>query len=395
MRRARAFAACMLALVLVLSMSGCAYTNSEPAPTSTPLPPTVSVEQQARLFMDRGAVAAVVQVRWPGGEWSKAYGVRDLDAKTPAQPTDRVQVASITKTMTAVTVLKLVDDGLIRLDDPVNDVIPGFKTLLHPPGPITVRQLLGHISGIPEYTDLRFKNQDQLRQALSNPEQITPKKAFELAGTQKWDPSSVGTFSYSSTGYEALGLLVQTLRHKPYAQVLREEVIDPLGLKDTSAARVDVHDPRILHGYITLQGQRLDVTDNADRVDSAAAGATSTVADVDTFFSALFQGKLISAKSLAELEKRPSLAPYALGVWTWPDGCKGGTRYEGRGGLWDYLTFTAASDDGRYVATMTVVPPPLPTELEGSAGNAQRDLWSGQMESVVNETLDRLCLNPD
>jgi D-alanyl-D-alanine carboxypeptidase len=379
----------MLALVLV--MSGCAYTNSEPAPTITPPLPTDSVEQQARLFMDRGALATVVQVRWPGGEWSKAYGVRDLDTKTPAQPKDRVEVASITKTMTAVTVLRLVDDGLIGLDDPVNDVIPGFTTVLHPPGPITVRQLLGHVSGIPEYTNLQFKNSDQLRQAISAPAQVTPEKAFELAGTQKWDPSSVGTFSYSNTGYEALELLVETLRHKPYAQVLREEVIDPLGLKDTSTAHVDVHDPRLIHGYITLQGQRLDITDNADRVDSAAAGATSTVADVDTFFSALFQGKLTSAKSLAELKKRPSLAPYALGVWTWPDGGKGGTRFEGRGGLWDYLTFAAASDDGRYVATMTVIPPALPTEVEDSAGNAQRDLWSGQMESVVNETLDRLC----
>jgi D-alanyl-D-alanine carboxypeptidase len=382
----------MLALVLVAS--GCAYTNSEPAPTSTPPAATDSIERQARLFMDRGAVAAVVQVRWPGGEWSKAYGARDLDTRTPAQPTDRVEVASITKTMTAVTVLKLVDDGLIGLDAPVNDIIPGFKTVLHPPGPITVRQLLGHVSGIPDYTDLQFKNPDQLRQAISKPEQVTPEKAFELAGTKKWEASSVGTFSYSNTGYEALGLLVETLRHKPFAQVLREEVIDLLALKDTSTARVDLHDPRLLHGYITLQGQRLDITDNADSVDSAAAGATSTVADVNTFFSALFQGKLTSATSLAELKKRPSLAPYALGVWTWPDGCEGGTRYEGRGGFWGYLTFTAASDDGRYVATMTVVPPPLPTELEDSAGSAQRDLWSGQMESVVNETLDRLCQSP-
>jgi D-alanyl-D-alanine carboxypeptidase len=64
------------------------------------------------MFMDQGAVAAVVQIRWPDGEWSRAYGVRDRDTKTPAQPTDRVQIASVTKTMTAVAVLKLVDDNL-------------------------------------------------------------------------------------------------------------------------------------------------------------------------------------------------------------------------------------------------------------------------------------------
>jgi D-alanyl-D-alanine carboxypeptidase len=118
------------------------------------------------------------------------------------------------------------------------------------------------------------------------------------------------------------------------------------------------------------------------------------VADVNTFYAALFQGKLISARSLEEMKKRPSLAPYALGMWTWPDGCTGGTWFEGRGAFWAYLTTAVASDDGKYVATMTVVPPPLSTEIEDSAGQSKRDLWSGQIESSLNEVVDGLCQRP-
>lgn len=170
------------------------------------------------------AVAAVVQIRWPEGEWSKAYGVRDLESRAPAQVTDRVAIASVTKTMTAVAVLKLVDDHLIRLDDPVNDVIPGFKTSLKPPGPMTVRQLLCHTSGMPEVNEALPRHVD-FRPVLSKT--LTMERGLQLAGTLPWAESSVGSFKYSNTNYLALGLLIQTLRHKPFVQVMQEQVLSP------------------------------------------------------------------------------------------------------------------------------------------------------------------------
>ncbi|MEW1808845.1 serine hydrolase [Pseudarthrobacter sp. NPDC080039] len=102
--------------------------------------PAAALGRTEGRLSDEAAVAAVVQIRWPDGEWSKAYGVCDPESRTPAEPTDRVQIASVTKTMTAVAVLKLVEDHLIGLDDPVNDVIAGFTSALKPPAPITVRQ---------------------------------------------------------------------------------------------------------------------------------------------------------------------------------------------------------------------------------------------------------------
>lgn len=191
-------------LAVVLLVSGCTYSNDEPAPPSSSPSPFASLENQVQLFLDEGAVAAVVQIRWPGGEWSRAYGVRDLESRTQAQPTDRVAVASVTKTMTAIAVLKLVDDHLIGLDDPVNDVIPGFTSTLTPPGPITVRQLLSHTSGMPEVNDALPKDVD-FRPVLS--QTLTMERGLQLAGTLPWTSASVGSFKYSNTNFLALGLL--------------------------------------------------------------------------------------------------------------------------------------------------------------------------------------------
>lgn len=377
------------AAVIALALFGCAYAAPEPAPTESIPAAAVSIDAQARQLIDNGAVAAVVQVRWPGGEWSKAYGVRDLDTKNPAQPDDRLGVASVTKTMTAVTVLKLVDDRLIGLDDPVNDVVPGFTTSLHPPGPITVRQLLNHTSGIPEVNDALPQDPD-FRPVLA--QRMTMERELELAGTLPWTAFSVGEFHYSNTNYAALGLLVQTLRHRPFADVLRDEVIVPLGLSKTSLDRVDVRATDLIHGYVTLRGERIDLTDNNYNVGLPDSGALSTMGDLNTFFGALFQGTLISAASLAEMKKAPtSRLPYGLGVWMHSDGCSSGQRYEGRGGFWEYRTVAVASDDGKYQAAMSLSVKPMATELEDSDTAKQRDLYSGQIESALNEALDRLC----
>ena len=294
------------AFAVVLLLSGCTYSADEPAPSPSSPNPFASLESQVQLLMDQGSVSAVVQVRWPEGEWSRAYGVRDLATRTQAQPTDRAQVASVTKTMTAVAVLKLVDDHLIELDDPVNDVIPGFTTVLKPPGPITVRQLLSHTSGIPEADDALPLEVD-FRPVLSRT--MTMERGLELAGTLPWDVRSVGSFKYSNTNYFALGLLIQTLRHKPFVQVMQEEVFSPLGLKDTTLDRTDPHEAGLLHGYVTLHGELVDITDNTFFAGNPAGGAVSTMKDVNLLMAGIFQGRAISAASLKEMKTSPGFAP--------------------------------------------------------------------------------------
>ncbi|KRE82678.1 peptidase S12 [Arthrobacter sp. Soil764] len=375
-------------LAVILLVSGCTYYTDEPAPPSSSPSPFAPLENQVQLFLDEGAVAAVVQIRWPGDEWSRAYGVRDLESRTQAQPTDRVAVASVTKTMTAIAVLKLVDDHLIGLDDPVNDVIPGFTSTLKPPGPITVRQLLSHTSGMPEVNNALPREVD-FRPALT--QTLTMERGLQLAGTLPWASDDVGSFKYSNTNYLALGLLLQTLRHEPFVQIMQEEVFAPLGLKHTSLDRVDPHEAGLLHGYATLRGERVDTTDNTFAVGNPAGGAVSTMEDLNLLMAGIFQGRAVSSATLQEMVTRPSFGPYGLGVWEHGDGCSAKARLEGRGSFWGYQTVTVSSEDGRYQAAMTVTTPPMPTEFEDTSTQDKRDYLNGRIESSLNEALDHIC----
>ncbi|MDP9934197.1 D-alanyl-D-alanine carboxypeptidase [Paenarthrobacter nicotinovorans] len=338
--------------------------------------------------MNEDAVAVVAEVQWPGGTWSKAYGVRDLDTKDPAQPSDRVPIASVTKTMTAASVLKLVDEGLIGLDDQVNALLDSLGTGLTPPAPITVRQLLSHTSGLPNYGDALFSNLDGLI-AASN-QRITPLQGLKLASTLPWEARTIGSFNYSDSNYLALGLILEKFRGKPYPQILRDDIIAPLGLTHTTISDESLEPADLIKGYVTIRGQRFTGSPLPEQFGSPSHGVISTVSDVNDFLAALFNGRLISATSLAEMQKTV-IEPYALGIFRWTEDCTGKPRFWARGGFLDFRTIALSSSDGRYQATMTLVPAPLPTPLEDPGMLTQRDLMSDQIRSALLETTDRLC----
>jgi D-alanyl-D-alanine carboxypeptidase len=216
-------------------------------------------------------------------------------------------------------------------------------------------------------------------------------ECLQLAGTLPWTQASVGSFKYSNTNYIALGILLQTLRHKPYVQIMQEEVFDPLGLKNTSLDPVDPHEPGLLHGYVTLRGERIDTTDITLADPNPAGGAVSTMEDLNLLMAGLFQGRAVSAASLREMKTSPGFSPYGLGLWEHADGCSKESRHEGLGMFDDYQTVAVSSGDGRYQAAMTVTTPPMPAGFEDPTTENQRDLLHGQIESTLNETLDRIC----
>lgn len=341
-------------------------------------------------LIDQGAVAVLAEVRGPGGTWAKAYGVRDLQSKQPAQPDDRVSVASITKSMTAVSVMKLVDDGLIRLDDPVNGILDSFTTVLHPPGPITVRQLLAHTSGMPSFEQANEKTPEDFPRVIT--EEIPTQRALELTASLPWEAKDVGSFHYSNSNYYALGQLLGKLRGKPYEQVLHDDIIAPLGLTATSIDKPTGALPGIIHGYVTFHGVRADVTEARGQQNSPAFGVVSTMHDVNEFFAALLRRDLVSDASLQEMKKADSDFPfYGLGIWKWPHGCSNDFRYGGMGGFWGYRTASVSSSDGRYQATMTLVPPLIPVYLEDPDSNNKLQAWDNRILAELQDTLNRLC----
>jgi len=384
----------LTALLVAWILAGC--TSPGPPPSPSPSPSSslsdaeaiASLEYAMQAFMAQDAVAVLAQVRWPGGEWSKAYGVRDLDTKQPAQPKDRVPVSSVTKTMTAVSVLKLVDDGLIALDDPVNGLLEGFGVGLKPPVPITLRQLLSDTSGMPSYGDLMFRGVDDY--VSGSHRGLTALEALRLAGTLPWESRTVGLFQYSDSNNLALGLILEKLRGKTYPQILRDDIINPLGLSHTSVDEEVSDAPDLLKGYVSIEGKRVTGGTALERLGSPMPSVVSTMSDINDFMAALFGGQLISDGALAEM-KEAVIGSFALGVFKWSPDCSGAPRFFAKGGFLDFRTIALSSSDGRYEATMTVSPAPEPSSRQNPGTLYERDLMSSQILSALMEVQDRLC----
>lgn len=146
-------------------------------------------------------------------------GVRTPDRLEPVAATDRFRIASISKTITAITVLQLVEDGLVGLDEPVGAVIAesiGTGAPNERAASVTVRQLLSHTSGFAAYDNLFFRHQaESCEQAAA--------VGFSRAVGH-------GSFVYSNMNYCALGLLIELLTGQRYEEVVYERLLAPLGI---------------------------------------------------------------------------------------------------------------------------------------------------------------------
>ena len=208
--------------------------------TVVPLSGWAAVDQYLEVTIVRGgsSAASVAVLRNGELQHQAAYGERVAD--DPAEPTDRFRVASISKTILAITALELVEDGVLGLDDPVGGPLASGLDVGAPTGgtgAITVRQLLTHRSGFPQYENLFFRNEvgscaDAARAGFSRPLQSVP-------GT---------SFQYSNMNFCALGLLIEQVTGAPYSQVVREQVLAPLGITTMrTAATFDLEPGDVEH----------------------------------------------------------------------------------------------------------------------------------------------------
>ncbi len=155
--------------------------------------------------------------------FSRSFGFADFRNHTPLQPDTPFQLASISKTFTAAAVLILHHEGMLDIDDPVDKHIPGF-----PWSNIRVRHLLNHTSGIQNYMWLverywqegrKPDNEDMLQLFVDHPRHLD-----FWPGTR---------FAYSNTGYGFLGLLIERVSGKGYAEFLHEQIFEPLDMQNS------------------------------------------------------------------------------------------------------------------------------------------------------------------
>ena len=373
--------AAIVAVMLTAALGGCSPAPQPPAqpPSSEPGYRT-QLEEFSKRMLDDGAPAVLIQVRVGGDEWSSAHGVRNLESRAGANITDPVHIGGITKTMVAVSVLKLVEEGRLQLEAPVSTYLPEFDQVMHPPGPVTVRQLLQHRSGMPSVNGPLFDSAT-VRQALTT--KVSLAELLAMAGRISWQAKLAQGFAYSNSNYIALALIVERLRGRPIGEVIRTDIIEPLGLSGTLMTAAGPPPSDMVHGYITLDSKRLDVSYPAAQIDNAAGGMVSSVADVNAFYRALLQNRLLKPDTITQMES-PLYARYALGVVRWNDLCTNDFYYGHPGEVPGYGTISMSSADGSRQLTIAVAYPPEPLEV-------QTTHILLEMEAIAEDTLNATC----
>jgi D-alanyl-D-alanine carboxypeptidase len=251
-----------------------------------------------KSFRDSGAPGAIAAIRTPQGTWVSTRGVADLSSGEPMRAEMHHRIGSVTKTFTATLLLQAEAEGLLSLDDTIDQYVKGV-----PNGDeITLRQMANMTSGIADYS----VNEQFMDAVFSHPERVwTPQEVVRIGieDSPIFDPGTDGY--YSNTNYILLGLVLEQVTGKPLERLYSKQIIKPLHLKETSfpdAEDSSIPEPHA-QGY-TLQSQNaepLNATDWNPSWGWAAGGMISTADDMLLYGRALGTGKgLLPPKQQAE-----------------------------------------------------------------------------------------------
>ncbi|HVG65857.1 MAG TPA: serine hydrolase domain-containing protein [Actinomycetota bacterium] len=252
-----------------------------------------------------GAPGAAGWVEDEQGGLGAASGLADLETGRPMVPGLRFRAGSVTKSLVATVVLRLVAEGRLSLSDTVERRLPG---ILAYGDRVTVRQLLNHTGGVPN-------NWAPVEQTLyGSPEgrlrAWTPEELVALVADQPQAFRAGSAWSYSNTGYILLGLVVEAVTGHTLAEELGRGIFRPLGLRDSLLPGDDPDIPPPTSSGYSLplgppgqvpDGPLLDLTVQNPSWAGAAGGLVSTLGDLTRFFRALLGGRLLPPRLLTEM----------------------------------------------------------------------------------------------
>ena len=267
-----------------------------------------------------GAAAAVLAVDGPESTWTGSSGTQRPGAGPEVTTRDRFRVASVTKLFVATVVLQLVEEGRLDLADPLADYLPGFPRAER----ITLRHLLDHTSGVPDYTQVDGFG----RRLLEDRDRVwTPAEVLAIAARSNAEFAPGEDYAYSNTDFVLLGEVVRAATGRSWADQVHARILEPLGLRDTyvAGAAGAAHQPPVVPAYFDVDGDGFQENVEtggpwpAQETTEGAAGAiVSTAGDLVTFGDALFRGRLLDEASLtamtAEGPHHPRNSNYGLGL---------------------------------------------------------------------------------
>jgi D-alanyl-D-alanine carboxypeptidase len=303
----------------------------------------------------------------PGFRWEGAAGLANLQTSEPLTPAHRFRVQSVMKLFVAAVVLQLVDEGLLALDGYAAPVAGG----------VTVRQLLNHTSGLPNYHDDIVELFEPYRTDPAHRWPLGPRELLAVAlDKPRLFPPGEG-WAYSGSNYLAVGLLVEEVTGAALREELRRRIIEPLALDATDLSPEASATEGLARGYLPPDNPLLPGTDWVDVTELdlpfnwAGGGVLSTASDLARFLEALLGGDLLPHGLREEMLRTvPSdweeSDEYGLGIGKVSSVM--GKEHSSCGAAWGHLglgPYTAialASEDGRRQAVVLANGPVMSDE---------------------------------
>ncbi|HWO67570.1 MAG TPA: serine hydrolase domain-containing protein [Umezawaea sp.] len=312
--------------------------------------PRATVQHDADALLKFGAPGVLVGLDGEDGHVKVRSGVGNRTTKTPVPWDAKFRIGSFTKTFVAATLLQLVGEGKLSLDDTVDRWLPGLVAGNGNDGTkITVRQLLQHTSGLPDYTHFMPWLGDKAKFLEERNTTLTPREAMALAmaSAPLFQPGT--SWSYSNTNYLLAGMIIGEVTGNSWRDEVTTRIIKPLNLDNTSipGTKTALPTPHAI-GYQRFPGEGATAEDPkfGDEIDAttmnpswanAAGEMISTVDDTNRFLRALLGGRVLKRAQLAQMlttvdtnDLFRKILPgvrYGLGIMYVPNSC---------GGMWTH-----------------------------------------------------------
>ncbi|HEV7684837.1 MAG TPA: serine hydrolase [Pyrinomonadaceae bacterium] len=289
----------ILLALLALQAPICAQRKAAQQPKAAKIDAVMSLYHKygqfngAVLVADNGKVV-----------YKKGLGLANMEWNVPNETDTKFRLGSITKQFTATLILQLVEQGRIKLDGKVSDYLPDYRQ--DTGGRMTIHHLLSHTSGLPNYTALPgfFANISR------NPFKVDDFVKQYASGDLEFEPGS--KFNYSNSGYFLLGDIIEKVTRKPYEQVLKEKIFDPLGMKNSGYDHYGTILPKRAEGYVKTPNGYQNAAYLDMSIPYAAGSLYSTVEDLFLWDQALYGEQILSTAS-KELMFKPNLENYGYG----------------------------------------------------------------------------------
>jgi CubicO group peptidase (beta-lactamase class C family) len=275
---------------------------------------------EKRVHADEPGLALLVR---QGGKTvlARGYGVRDLSSRAAIDPRTSFRLASVTKQFTAMAVMLLVREGRLSYDTPLTDVVPAFPAY---GSGITLRHLLTHTSGLPDYEDLMAAAERDRGPSWTPERQIHDAEVLGLLRSATAGRFAPGTsWAYSNSGYVVLGLVVARVSGRSFPDFLHERIFGPLRMSHTLAyerGRSEVARRALGHARDGAAFREHDQSSTSATLGDG--GVYSSLEDLAKWDEALREGDLVSLAAM-----RPALTPVTLANGTaprWPPGAASG-----------------------------------------------------------------------